>query len=297
MRSTRKGFTLIEALVVIAVIGLLLALLLPAVQAAREAARRAQCSNNLRQLAIALAAYETSAGVMPPAFDLSVHARILPFLEQGNVAHMINYDVPLYAGANTTAAATKIATLLCPSDGGLGRPYGSTNYAANLGTSHPRRAANGAFGVSVALRDFTDGTSQTAAISEWVLGPVDPNGRDPLGTVFRIPEYDDDIERFAARCDGLDPGRAEIEPFSWKGREWLEGALGATLYNHYLPINRRTCRNLGYGAWTVGSHHQGGANVLFADGHTQFIAQTTSLEIWRALGSRNGGEIASGAEP
>ncbi len=122
-RIDHRGFTLIELLVVIAIIGVLIALLLPAVQAAREAGRRIQCTNNLKQLGIALHNYESSVGAYPMACALkigtidetySVHARILPYLEQGSAFNLINFDLPW--SIQPTVAQTKIAGFLCPSE-------------------------------------------------------------------------------------------------------------------------------------------------------------------------------------
>ncbi|HEU5116922.1 MAG TPA: DUF1559 domain-containing protein, partial [Isosphaeraceae bacterium] len=128
-RPGRSGFTLIELLVVIAIIGVLIALLLPAVQAAREAARRAQCVNNLKQLGLGLHNYESVAGTLPPAVVLagqgstvgwwggwSVHGRILPFLEQGAAFNSINFAVHYEALPNTTVAGMTLSTYLCPSE-------------------------------------------------------------------------------------------------------------------------------------------------------------------------------------
>ena len=129
MTRRRRGFTLIELLVVIAIIGVLVALLLPAVQAAREAARRSQCVNNLKQMGLGLLNYESSFGALPmsdvvanPAFPsqttngFSIHVRILPFMEQGVAFDALNFTVNHQNDANTTVVGTKIAIFTCPSD-------------------------------------------------------------------------------------------------------------------------------------------------------------------------------------
>src|SRR3954469_8704700 len=128
-RSRRRGFTLIELLVVIAIIGVLIALLLPAVQAAREAARRMQCVNNLKQMGLALHNYESVAGAFPMSDvvadpgkpyqstnGFSVHVRILPFAEQGVAFNALNFTVNHQHDANTTIVGMKVGLFVCPSD-------------------------------------------------------------------------------------------------------------------------------------------------------------------------------------
>ena len=128
-QGLRRGFTLIELLVVIAIIGVLIALLLPAVQAAREAARRAQCTNNLKQMGLGLHNYEAVAGAFPPSDVLSgtgnsvrwyngfsVHVRILPFMEQGIAFNSLNFSYNHLAIQNTTVVGTKVSIFACPSD-------------------------------------------------------------------------------------------------------------------------------------------------------------------------------------
>ena len=293
----RRAFTLVEALVGFAVIGLLIALLLPAVQAAREAGRRVHCMNNLRQLGIALATYDSAMGTLPPPTQRSsVHARILPYLDQGTLANFIDHGDTDGAFQNSTASRTQVAVFLCPSDDGLSRDPGWNNYPANLGLPTPSDPFNGAFGPRVALRDFVDGTSQTVAFSEWVLGSRGyPPARSPRRNVLMVPTYDIDFYRFAAKCDALDPHLAELDG-AVIGRGWDEGIPTTTLYNHYLSVNRNSCMNGGYRVLSAGSWHPGGANVLFADGHVQFVEDSMTLETWRALGTRAGGEVVSATQ-
>jgi len=121
--SARPGMTLIELLVVITIITLLIALLLPAVQVAREAARRSQCVNNLKQLGVAAANYESTNGVYPPGvlytsgqYGASVFVRMLPFMEQSAIYNNYNFSVPSFTPTSYTTAATLVSTLHCPSD-------------------------------------------------------------------------------------------------------------------------------------------------------------------------------------
>jgi prepilin-type processing-associated H-X9-DG protein len=183
---------LIELLVVIAIIGVLVALLLPAVQAAREAARRAQCTNNLKQLGLGMSMYESSNGVLPPSLVLSgsgstvvwfggwgIHGRILPFLEQGSVYNAMNFSINYETPPNSTVSNTSIAVYLCPSESrieskmGDAGPIYPTNYGFCMGDwySWGGFGATGnrsAFGPNRSLRlaAVLDGLSNTMFASE-----------------------------------------------------------------------------------------------------------------------------------
>jgi prepilin-type N-terminal cleavage/methylation domain-containing protein/prepilin-type processing-associated H-X9-DG protein len=188
----RRGFTLIELLVVIAIIAVLIALLLPAVQSAREAARRIQCTNNLKQLGLGLNNYESSNGALPPSLVLkgvgttvawfggwSVHGRILPFLEQGPMFNSINFAINYETPPNSTVSAQSIAMFLCPSEirtepkmGDAGLIY-PTNYGWCMGDWYSwggfsAMGNRSAFGPnrSRRLADFTDGLSNTIVTAE-----------------------------------------------------------------------------------------------------------------------------------
>lgn len=201
------AFTLIELLVVIAIIGLLVALILPAVQAAREAARRAQCANNLKQLALAVHAYHDANGCFPPGGlpsmrlaiasrcgalgSWSVHSRVLPYMSQSPLYNAINFAVcnindPITQSINSTVVSIRIGSFLCPSSSAPSAgihdwdiPAPLNNYFASVGPSlnfdgvQTEGPANGVFpwwGRAIGVRDVLDGTSNTIAFGEWRTG-------------------------------------------------------------------------------------------------------------------------------
>lgn len=307
-RLGAAGFTLLEIMVVISIVAILLAMLIPAVQSARGAARRAQCLSNLRQIGIGVANYAASFDCLPMANARghSFLVAILPHIDQKSLFNSINFEAGEWDQKdNLAAVGTNLAVYLCASDpheARSGGPFGWTNYAGSRGVGVQKYGENGAFsfppGKTVKHRDFTDGLSTTVMVSEWVLGGGSSDNPDPLRSTFHTPRRltePDEFEEFASLCRDLDTATARVNR-NHKGENWMHGEFGKTLYNHTLALNGRTCLNgSGYqtGAWTAGSMHPGGANVLFADSSARFIRQSTQLEVWRALGSRNGGETIS----
>lgn len=214
--SNRLAFTLVELLVVIAIIGILVGLLLPAVQAAREAARRMQCSNSVKQMALATMNYESAYRRFPMAgtvdVDFSVQARILAFIEQGNLNNLLDYSRPAFSGPFNAkvpnplfaqAFATPVPIFLCPSDpapatttmqvNGSSVTYGGLSYmfsnGSGTGTNYDWRWVTDGIvcqNIARAFRDLTDGASNTVILSETVRS-VGNDMTLPAGTLPRFP--------------------------------------------------------------------------------------------------------------
>jgi prepilin-type N-terminal cleavage/methylation domain-containing protein/prepilin-type processing-associated H-X9-DG protein len=323
-RRPPRGFTLIELLVVIAIIAVLIALLLPAVQAAREAARRAQCINNMKQLGLALHNYHDVQGCFPmsrgldsPGFGFapppsySGLSRILAYIEGGVVYNAINYSVDYTNAANSTVYATSIASFLCPSDQAANLPPGQTgaNYRPNEGngiqyswgpsdpwnfnTSLP--PPNGPFFAlsNTRVASISDGTSNTAAYSEEGLGDMSNAIATEKTDMFWPQTYPSTPAQAVSDCRSIKATDLAYQGVSTAGVPWLKGSVSAC-YNHVDVPNSRTCifppgRILN----TANSYHPGGVNVTLCDGSVRFVKSSINLDAWRALGSRNGGEVVS----
>lgn len=271
-----RGFTLVELLVVIAIIGVLVALLLPAIQAAREAARRNSCQNNLKQLGTGLLNYESAKKSLPGGqlakFDsnsayLSPHAAILSYIEQNAVDQQIIRKDPvgddeyIYSPKNF-ARLMKIqpAIFLCPSDRTAANEmeHGWTNYYANAGSWVRTAGWDGVFGPIVAesttfalpplkLSRITDGTSNTAAFAEALTGlapAMAPTiGGDPLADCYEFggpPPLTKGLElirtTFAKKSSQTAPVPWSGE-WRYRGYPWFEGTMWRTWYNHLMPPN------------------------------------------------------------
>jgi len=337
VRKISKGFTLVELLVVIAIIGILVALLLPAVQAAREAARRMQCSNNLKQIGLALHNYESTYNRLPigwngihdvaqgTTFRWSFLAAVLPYLEQANTFQQLDMNLTLYPPGggqpprpvHVPVISQKIPVFLCPSDRAtfVSSPTGlvdsaPSNYKASSGSGinspvdpnddgSPGLEADGFF-CSLAWRAFadcTDGLSNTAFVSESLLGPGNadvPGGTSPppdprLYMALVVPL----TQVTAANCDLPVPGGINRFVAS-RGRLWAGQAYENTMYNHFFTPNspRFDCYFwVNRGLTAPRSRHPGGVQILLGDGSVRFTSETVDLATWRALGTRGGGEV------
>jgi prepilin-type processing-associated H-X9-DG protein len=170
------------------------------------------------------------------------------------------------------------------------------NYAANSG-SNPLDY-EGAFvnNRGLALSEISDGLGGTAGVAEWIVGKGDWTHGDRLGSVYNLGNLFEPNKRdaYARKCMADVPDHASLSVLQFKGRFWLDGMPGHSRYNHIMPPNYPSCNDPPYSAITSGSHHGHGLNVLFLDGHVQFVKQSINPDVWYALGTRAGGEIIAG---
>ena len=316
--STRAAFTLIELLVVVSIIGILAALLVPAVQSVREAGRRAQCVNNLRHLGLALQSYESVYRMFPPGEltdsygvmnnNYSELAFILPYLEQTALFNSINMDFHLYETAamplvvNHTARNTRVPSYLCPSDS---EPYHLSSYRFNRGryggTAFSRQLYDGPFGMGVLPRAsaITDGLSNTAFVSERVSGDFSP-GSEKIPRNIKVPNFQDSTASSDAEIIPFCLGAPALYWNCTAGRYWLYADFVNTGYNHNgTPNDRRpTCGPLIEPALLGGSGgldpprslHTGTVSVLFGDGHVEAVRDSISQAVWAAYGTYSSGD-------
>ncbi|MFO0953920.1 MAG: DUF1559 domain-containing protein [Isosphaeraceae bacterium] len=332
MRKARLGFTLIELLVVIAIIAVLIALLLPAVQSAREAARRAQCVNNLKQLGLAQHNYHDTYGSFSPGGKSCCWGTwllfTLPYVEQTALWNSWNfmgdliyyqkggYDGDLrYGGVcNITVSATRVKAYMCPSDGtndtlsGIGRTLGSAtfyvtsqNYVANWGnlsTNQETTYLNVPFGGA----PFAD-----------IDGPGAGNGGKAVFGMNSITDGTSNTLLYSECLVGTGKnGPPYNAPFDLRGFSWWTSAAGFVGWlspNSTLPD---VTESASYCIYPYGqnppctqptstlprmnaarSRHPGGVNVTLCDGSVKFIKNTINLNIWRALSTTRGGEVVS----
>lgn len=301
---SRRGFTIVELLVAVAVIGLLCALILAGVQAAREAARRAQCASNLKQIGIALQAYQDMFRCFPlgNTRGFSFHTAILPQIEQSALSQMFDRSTRASRPANRAVSKYVIpAIYVCPSDGAaaLERAPRGTNYGACYGSGYQFYGYNGVFRPSghgdtrgVAAQEVLDGLSRTAAVAEILAGSH--SDLEVRRMILATPTLDlpTQLDLFADTCQALTVATS-IMPgnLGTRGRPWSLGDVSETGYNHVLPPNSNSCQNGTHvppGAYSAGSMHSGGAQTLYADAHVEFTSSDIARMVWRAIGSRNG---------
>lgn len=320
----RTAFTLVELLVSVAIIGILAALLLPAMQASREAARRLTCANHLKQIGLAVHCFhEVHRGLPPQAVYVigstfsgySVHARILPYVEQMNLYTGVNFTLG-YA-AQPEICKTRIPLYRCPSDpkdgtridGGV--EFYPTNYGFNIGTwlgldQQTALGGDGVFGYNMrhSFAAITDGLSNSLAAAEVkTFTPALLDGGRPAAAFTPPPSTPAEVVAFGGTFD-RDYGHTQ-----WvTGRNLQSGMTTTFPPNTVVPYPDSgttydvdftsarvspTAPRHGYRVVTARSYHVGGVNALILDSSVRFVSSNISQATWRALGTRDGGEVVA----
>jgi len=302
---SRRGFTLVELLVVIAIIGILIALLLPAVQSAREAARRGQCANNLKQISLALLNYETQRKTFPAGGDYpkmrsgTWAAMILPMIEQQAVYDKFNFNVPLWDAQNVVAVQAIIPSFICPSDGSDSNALqggriqtGSCNPGKSMGLWYPTSMGSTRDGTSpsVACVFCTNGVGSFCCADTADYGCCGNNGKTGVGIMDR--------SNYATKLMEIRDGMSHtfLVGETIPSQCTFNGA-----YNHNFPINGTTIplntmnqtndgtNDLWYRGCGFKSRHPGGATFAMCGGSVHFISDGIDYRMYNLLGDKADG--------
>jgi prepilin-type N-terminal cleavage/methylation domain-containing protein/prepilin-type processing-associated H-X9-DG protein len=342
-----RGFTLIELLVVIAIIAVLIALLLPAVQAAREAARRSQCINNLKQIGLGLHNYLSTNNSFPMGGSYGgtleqsgphgpgVLIYLLTGIEQQAMYNAFNFNSACIFGAssiyttlNSTVFLSQISTYLCPSDTGSTVFKYGTNYVASVGpqfnifspiagsgtggsNSYGAGVGMFAYRVSFGLQECTDGTSNTAAFGEALIGdnsaatrngaeyyacvgwPTTVNTGQGSGVDMVMPISVGNLNSYFQSCNSA--RQSNTMEAQARCSYWAAGRVGEGDLTTWLATpnsSNADCAQLPTAAMlATRSRHSGGVNILFCDGSARFIKNSINQVTYWALGTKAGGEI------
>lgn len=325
----RNAFTLVELLVVIAIVGILISLLLPAVQAARESGRKSSCLNNLRQLGLAMHHYESAVGSFPPSMCItpgttggqwSALARVMPYMEQGNAYRGINFNFDYNAAINAPVLDARLPTLICPSERN-DFPRGTAtspdalyppNYGVNMGVwlvyDPLGHRGSGAFYPNSKMlhSTFQDGTSHTLCAAE--VKAYTPYFRNAANA----PALPTDPSIMCGL--GGQPKMGPLVSDNGGHTEWVDGRSHQSGFTTtFAPNTKVMCGafDIDWTSWQEGkltgtqyveptfaavtarSYHPATVNVVLMDGSARPISQSIQLAVWQALSTPRGGEAVS----
>ncbi len=293
-RKESQGFTIVELLIVIGIIGLLIGLIMPAVQRARESARRLQCTNHLKQIGVALLSYHGTHKTFPPGYVSSADnhgnefgpgwgwgAMILSELDESSLQSRIVFEKPIEHSVNAAVRQTPISTFVCPSDSAespwkavtrdeTGKPIAiicevaAANYIGVFGIREPVGDGDGIFfrNSHVGMKDIVDGSAHTMMVGERSHAWAESTWVGAVTNAHLFPPVGSPALPFVESASGMVLGHT------------FEGAPNAPDLE---------CNNFS-------SEHLGGASFVFVDGHVQFISTSTDKKVYRALSTRAGGE-------
>lgn len=288
--SVSPGFTLLDLMVSVAISAVLMALLLPAIQASRAAARRTTCSDHTRQIGVAVHSHEELHHRYPHGEgELAWEFEILPFVEQSELFTTLKDYVWNGMELDHRLRGVQLPIFQCPSDPEL-RSW-SINYVINAGSTFDYLERNDGFRGEHAIssRDVTDGLSQTVFASE-ALNLL--RERQDRRSCWKTPvpyTAEDELDLFADLCAEMPTGALGVEPDPYRHLK-----SSSNIYDHIMTPNQPSCHNfqsdLGHSTFSSSSEHRGGVNVLFVDGAVKFVSNGVARKVWRAVGTRNGHE-------
>ncbi|MDD4268224.1 MAG: DUF1559 domain-containing protein [Thermoguttaceae bacterium] len=299
-QPAKRGFTLVELLVVIAIIGILIALLLPAVQAAREAARRSQCTNNLKQMGLALHNYaDTTRGLFPMGAWVNKHgmfAHMLPYMEQQSVYDSLNFHLSPYN--DPARGKVVISTFFCPSYQGPSVIDDTSVDSWYRGALRPYEGVGGRLtdkdGHAYPVMKVPGQTPCT------FYGDLPTNGMFGMGFNRKLAEVADGLSNTLAIGEFVQKDDLRTNRWPNNVRDWMFGgdtscgnmSVKALVWPINAKVNRGTPHNVLYHYLPMGSHHPGGASFLLGDGSVHFVSETIDMETYMSLGSCDGKEAA-----
>jgi prepilin-type N-terminal cleavage/methylation domain-containing protein len=298
-RPARRGFTLIELLVVITIIGILLGMMLPAVQACREAAHRATCASNLCQIGIGLQSYESAQGVLPPGtiepkgpihnmpqgYHIGWLVQLLPYIEENVTYKNVDFVGGAYSKKNAPLRAIHVGMFVCPSDPGRSPALGVSNYAGcyNDVESPIDTDNNGVFFLNshVSAKDVTDGVSHTIYVGEKLSEPGDLGWMSGTRATLRNTGSEMDFPLGSTTKLAADRLAAGAKPEATKGTDKAGATSG--------PAAESPTSDLTVGGF--GSAHVVGCNFLFGDGAVRFVRRGITTALLQQLGNRADGKL------